>query len=127
MGKQRISSMFTSSVFKRDDKTTRNLSCDSIVDDVIAEFAPDEADRERRRRGNSNSNSLHASRSSIANFNSFTVKTEKAVADNNLDFMVRQEVKSVTVENSESIFGGLPKISIDEGNDSPMITKIVRF
>ncbi|XP_060192416.1 DNA polymerase alpha catalytic subunit isoform X1 [Lycium barbarum] len=118
MGKQRISSMFTSSVFKRDDKTTRNLSCDSIVDDVIAEFAPDEADRERRRRGNSNSNSLHASRSSIANSNSFTVKTEKAVADNNLDFMVRQEVKSVIVENSESIFSGLPKISINEGNDS---------
>ncbi|CAK9177541.1 unnamed protein product [Ilex paraguariensis] len=55
MGKQRISSMFTSSVFKknRDDKV-KNLSCESIVDDVIAEFAPDEADRERRRRGHVN-------------------------------------------------------------------------
>ncbi|KAL6339038.1 hypothetical protein AAG906_024189 [Vitis piasezkii] len=54
MGKQRLSSMFTSSVFKksRDDKV-KGLSCDSIVDDVIAEFAPDEADRERRRRGQS--------------------------------------------------------------------------
>ncbi|KAK4783867.1 hypothetical protein SAY86_018235 [Trapa natans] len=53
MGKQRLSSMFTSSVFKksgvRDDKV-RGSSCDSIVDDVIAEFAPDEADREHRRR-----------------------------------------------------------------------------
>ncbi|XP_061341474.1 DNA polymerase alpha catalytic subunit [Gastrolobium bilobum] len=47
MGGQRLSSMFTSSVFKksRDDK-----SCDSIVDNVIAEFAPDENDKLRRRR-----------------------------------------------------------------------------
>ncbi|KAK7252825.1 hypothetical protein RIF29_37045 [Crotalaria pallida] len=54
MGANRLSSMFTSSVFKksRDDK-----SCDSIVDDVIAEFAPDETDRQRRRRGQSNSDS----------------------------------------------------------------------
>ncbi|XP_024019597.1 DNA polymerase alpha catalytic subunit [Morus notabilis] len=51
MGKQRLSSMFTSSVFKRNrDEKGIGLSCESIVDDVIAEFAPDEADRERRRR-----------------------------------------------------------------------------
>ncbi|KAK4262306.1 hypothetical protein QN277_027885 [Acacia crassicarpa] len=52
IGAQRLSSMFTSSVFKktRDDKAT-GFSCDSIVDDVIAEFAPDETDRLRRRRG----------------------------------------------------------------------------
>lgn len=111
MGKQRISSLFTSSVFKRDDKT-RNLSCDSIVDDVIAEFAPDEADREQRRRGNSNS--LQALRSSIANSNLFNVKTEKPVTDK-VDFTIRQEVKGVTVQNGESISGGLPKISTDEG------------
>ncbi|KAI4326084.1 hypothetical protein MLD38_031432 [Melastoma candidum] len=53
IGKQRLSSMFTSSVFKktggRDDKV-KGVSCDSIVDDVIAEFAPDESDRLRRRR-----------------------------------------------------------------------------
>ncbi|XP_049382025.1 DNA polymerase alpha catalytic subunit [Solanum stenotomum] len=111
MGKQRISSLFTSSVFKRDDKT-RNLSCDSIVDDVIAEFAPDEADRERRRRRNSNS--LQSSRSSIANSNLLNVKTEMPVADK-VDLMSRQEVKRVTVQNGESISGGLPKISADEG------------
>ncbi|XP_019267003.1 PREDICTED: DNA polymerase alpha catalytic subunit [Nicotiana attenuata] len=101
MGKQRISSLFTSSVFKRDDKA-RNLSCDSIVDDVIAEFAPDEADRERKRRVNSNSNSLQASRSSIVNSNSLNVKIEKPVVEN-VDFMVKQEVKSVTVQNDETI------------------------
>ncbi|RDY09686.1 DNA polymerase alpha catalytic subunit, partial [Mucuna pruriens] len=55
MGGQRLSSMFTSSVFKknRDDK-----ACDSIVDDVIAEFAPDETDRLRRRRAQTNSSSV---------------------------------------------------------------------
>ncbi|KAB1214754.1 DNA polymerase alpha catalytic subunit [Morella rubra] len=53
MGKQRLSSMFTSSVFfkKSKDEKAKGLAWDSIVDDVIAEFAPDEADRERRRRG----------------------------------------------------------------------------
>ena len=53
MGKQKLSSMFTSSIFRktgRDDKA-KGLGCDSIVDDVIAEFAPDETDRERRRKG----------------------------------------------------------------------------
>ncbi|KAF7851792.1 hypothetical protein BT93_L2647 [Corymbia citriodora subsp. variegata] len=57
MGKQRLSSMFTSSVFKRNsgrDDKTKALSCDTIVDDIIAEFAPDEADRERRRMGHPN-------------------------------------------------------------------------
>ncbi|XP_022149463.1 DNA polymerase alpha catalytic subunit-like [Momordica charantia] len=53
MGKQKLSSMFTSSIFRkanRDDKA-KGSACDSIVDDVIAEFAPDETDRERRRKG----------------------------------------------------------------------------
>lgn len=50
MGKQRLSNMFTSSVFKKNkDEKGKGLS-DSIVDDVIAEFAPDEEDRERRRK-----------------------------------------------------------------------------
>lgn len=58
IGAQRLSSMFTSSVFKktRDDKA-KSFSCDSIVDDVIAEFAPDETDRLRRRRGPTNPSS----------------------------------------------------------------------
>ncbi|KAG0453481.1 hypothetical protein HPP92_024785 [Vanilla planifolia] len=50
MGKQRLSSMFTSSVFKKNDRGS-SLSSDSLIDDVIAEFAPDETDREKRRRG----------------------------------------------------------------------------
>jgi DNA polymerase alpha subunit A len=53
MGKQRLSSMFTSAVFKKpgsDLSKCSSLAADSIVDDVIAEFAPDENDREERRR-----------------------------------------------------------------------------
>ncbi|XP_014520971.1 DNA polymerase alpha catalytic subunit [Vigna radiata var. radiata] len=55
MGGQKLASMFTSSVFKksRDDKV-----CESIVDDVIAEFAADETDRLRRRRAQGNSSSI---------------------------------------------------------------------
>lgn len=70
MGKQRVSSMFTSSIFKTRDEKAKGLSCDSIVDDVIAEFAPDDADRERRRRGQVGS--LSATRSFFP-----IVKTEK--------------------------------------------------
>ncbi|XP_057454382.1 DNA polymerase alpha catalytic subunit-like [Lotus japonicus] len=51
IGAQRLSSMFTSSNFKknRDEKAS-----ESIVDDVIAEFAPDENDRLRRRKAQPN-------------------------------------------------------------------------
>ncbi|CAK7337695.1 unnamed protein product [Dovyalis caffra] len=53
MGKTKISAMFTSNVFKNRDSVgkVKSFDCESIIDDVIAEFAPDEADRERRRRG----------------------------------------------------------------------------
>ncbi|KAM7251032.1 hypothetical protein ACFE04_022915 [Oxalis oulophora] len=52
---KRISEMFTSSVFKKisrdsSDKSSKGVEIGSIVDDVIAQFAPDEGDRERRRR-----------------------------------------------------------------------------
>ncbi|KAG6729216.1 hypothetical protein I3842_01G015200 [Carya illinoinensis] len=72
MGKQRLSSMFTSSVFfkKSKDDKAKGLACDSIVDDVIAEFAPDEADRERRRRGQPGSASVSKSFMPIGNVKS---------------------------------------------------------
>jgi DNA polymerase alpha subunit A len=67
MGKQRISSMFTSSVFfkKSKDDKAKGLVSDSIVDDVIAEFAPDETDRERRRRGQVAASSASVSKSLV--------------------------------------------------------------
>ncbi|PNX75187.1 DNA polymerase alpha catalytic subunit-like protein, partial [Trifolium pratense] len=55
MGGQRVSSMFTSAVFKnsRDDK-----ACESLVDEVLKEFAPDETDKLSRRKLQSNSSSI---------------------------------------------------------------------
>ncbi|GAU26038.1 hypothetical protein TSUD_224990 [Trifolium subterraneum] len=55
MGGQRVSSMFTSAVFKksRDDK-----ACESLVDEVLKEFAPDETDKLSRRKVQSNSSSI---------------------------------------------------------------------
>ncbi|KAJ0971998.1 hypothetical protein J5N97_019957 [Dioscorea zingiberensis] len=66
MGKQRLSSMFTSSVFKKNERTKgTGLATDSIVDDVIAEFAPDETDREEWRRRGSISRMIHGPQSSV--------------------------------------------------------------
>ncbi|GLU20032.1 hypothetical protein SLE2022_362500 [Rubroshorea leprosula] len=64
IGKQRLSSMFTSSSFNKKSKETDKVKCESIVDDVIKQFAPDESDRERRRRGQIGH--LVASRGSVA-------------------------------------------------------------
>ncbi|GAA0168120.1 DNA metabolism protein [Lithospermum erythrorhizon] len=52
--KHKISTLLTSSIFNknRENDHSKNFPCDSIVNDVIAEFAPDEADREKRRREN---------------------------------------------------------------------------
>ncbi|CAL5369484.1 unnamed protein product [Camellia sinensis] len=111
MGKQRLSNMFTSSVFKKpkDDKA-KNLSSDSIVDDVIAEFAPDEADRERRRRGHANTNSSTA----VRNFT--LIKSEKqpvAVVDS----MVRSELAKINA-NGEPLLGKEQKIEVAKESDS---------
>ncbi|XP_010558641.1 PREDICTED: DNA polymerase alpha catalytic subunit [Tarenaya hassleriana] len=61
MGKQRLSSMFTSSVFKK-GKETDKVKCESIVDEIIAELTPDEADRERHKRGKLGTVSITSSR-----------------------------------------------------------------
>ncbi|XP_027078338.2 DNA polymerase alpha catalytic subunit [Coffea arabica] len=115
MGKQRISNMFTSSVFKknRDDNKGKNtLSCESIVDDVIAEFAPDEADRERRKKATSRllSNSI----SSVPlNSNFMSVKFDKAVNDC-VDSSVRHEDNGFRNSNSEFLVNNLQKSHVDE-------------
>ncbi|KAL5754943.1 hypothetical protein ACOSP7_023163 [Xanthoceras sorbifolium] len=50
MGKQRLSAMLTSTAMFKKGKDDKVKECESVVDEVIAEFAPDDADRERRRR-----------------------------------------------------------------------------
>ncbi|CAH8335889.1 unnamed protein product [Eruca vesicaria subsp. sativa] len=48
-GEGRLSSMFTSSSFKK-GKETDKVKCESILDEVLAEVTPDDLDRERFRR-----------------------------------------------------------------------------
>lgn len=105
MGKQRLSSMFTSSVFKksRDDKV-KGLSCDSIVDDVIAEFAPDEADRERRRRGQSGL--VSGGRNFVPGT---TIKTEIS------PISIRPEPTKVTIADGDSVSSSMQNGNMVEG------------
>ncbi|KAL0863252.1 hypothetical protein Bca101_042370 [Brassica carinata] len=48
-GEGRLSSMFTSSSFKK-GKETDKVKCEGILDEVLAEVTPDDMDRERHRR-----------------------------------------------------------------------------
>ncbi|KFK28387.1 hypothetical protein AALP_AA8G508400 [Arabis alpina] len=48
-GEGRLSSMFTSSSFKK-GKETDKVKCEDILDEVLAEVTPDDRDRERRKR-----------------------------------------------------------------------------
>lgn len=107
MGKQRLSSMFTSSVFKKgkDEKAKGFTGCDSIVDDVIAEFAPDENDRERRRRSQPQPQ-LHLHSGSVPVSKSFApvsgVKSENLYVGG-ADFVDRSELASGAVANGDSV------------------------
>ncbi|XP_008241474.1 PREDICTED: DNA polymerase alpha catalytic subunit [Prunus mume] len=94
MGKQRLSSMFTSSVFgkTRDNERGKGLNCDSIVDDVIAEFAPDEEDREKRRRGHSNKSFMPIS----------CVKSERG-SDGGVGLTRKAELNIVVANGSDSV------------------------
>lgn len=120
MGKQRISNMFTSSVFKKnrdDSKGKNNLSCESIVDDVIAEFAPDEADRERRKRANSSFMSNLKSFVPV-NSNFMPVQVEKPYIDS-VDLSVMHENNGFRA-NCESLAKDLQKSDVGEENGAVM-------
>ncbi|KAK6116225.1 hypothetical protein DH2020_050021 [Rehmannia glutinosa] len=124
MGKQRISNLFTSSVFKKDKQN--NLSCDSIVDDVIAEFAPDENDRERRRRTNlSNFGVNKLNNFPAATLGALSVKMEKPVVRSvNLD--VRNEVNEIN-SNSGDVNGESWKGHLELGEDIKSEENILPF
>ncbi|KAI3935397.1 hypothetical protein MKW92_023760 [Papaver armeniacum] len=128
MGKQRLSSMFTSSVFNKKDKP-KGLSSDSLVDDVIAEFAPDDNDREKRRRGQHRSimgsesltqNSLIKSRSeglvrvdSIVRSESINVNGNGSLARGNEEIGnqndVEKESKDVEMVSADEVFDEFPQ------------------
>ncbi|GMY11780.1 DNA polymerase alpha catalytic subunit [Fagus crenata] len=107
MGKQKISSMYTSQLFKKpkDDKAKGLSGCDSIVDDVIAEFAPDENDRERRRRAHPQPQ-LQLQPGSILVSKSFapvgSVKSE-SLSLGGVNFVSRNELANEDVTNGASV------------------------
>ncbi|EHA8591429.1 DNA polymerase alpha catalytic subunit [Cocos nucifera] len=104
MGKQRLSSMFTSSVFKKIDRGKgSSLSSDSIVDDVIAEFAPDEADREARRRRASVTGSIHGSRGSATPLPVIQIKSDaQSTPDDRAVEVGLPKSANLAVSNAES-------------------------
>ncbi|CAJ2659295.1 unnamed protein product [Trifolium pratense] len=120
MGGQRVSSMFTSAVFKksRDDK-----ACESLVDEVLKEFAPDETDKLSRRKVQSNSSSIsdklndavqikHSAESVIANVDVESVKVNK---DNGSRLGLEQKCE---IEVNESLGNDEGRMVV-ESNDCP--------
>ncbi|KAI8543597.1 hypothetical protein RHMOL_Rhmol08G0230800 [Rhododendron molle] len=107
MGKQRLSNMFTTSAFNKksssssnskDDKGN-NLSCDSILDDIITEFAPDESDRERRRRGH-----LNLVSRLVRTTTTRSIKNENPTFDS-VDRTVKREPARASLNESQEIGG----------------------
>lgn len=116
MGKQRISNMFTSSVFKKDKQM--NISCESILDDVIAEFAPDESDRERRRRSNLNNLGLGSVNNTVLSTpGALPVRIEKLATS-----CVILDVKN----DIDKIDGSLGDVNNESRKDSITDVEIVR-
>ncbi|KAK3013484.1 hypothetical protein RJ639_010303, partial [Escallonia herrerae] len=110
MNRQRISSMFTSSVFKKSrDDNAKILSSDSIVDDVIAEFAPDEADRKMRRKGHVLSGAIR-----VAPLNSGATIKSKTVA--------RAEISDAGTDGG-CLSADLVKSEVVEGQDLVVVDK----
>ncbi|PNX75781.1 DNA polymerase alpha catalytic subunit-like protein [Trifolium pratense] len=112
--------MFTSAVFKksRDDK-----ACESLVDEVLKEFAPDETDKLSRRKVQSNSSSIsdklndavqikHSAESVIANVDVESVKVNK---DNGSRLGLEQKCE---IEVNESLGNDEGRMVV-ESNDCP--------
>ncbi|TXG59415.1 hypothetical protein EZV62_013988 [Acer yangbiense] len=87
MGKQRLSAMFTSSTMFKKAKDDKVKESESVVDDVIAEFAPDDTDRERRRR--TPLVSVPINNKSFVPINSFKSESQKYI--NSLNSEQKQE------------------------------------
>ncbi|WVZ14207.1 hypothetical protein V8G54_011773 [Vigna mungo] len=102
MGGQKLLSMFTSSVFKsRDDKV-----CESIVEDVIAEFTADETDRLKRRRVQGNSSSTSEA-NNIFHVNMFRDKPSVGMMQNSSSLPEHGNPESVKVfAESDGFYSG---------------------
>eukprot|EP01018_Ginkgo_biloba_P019746 Gb_26055 [translate_table: standard] len=119
MGKQRVSSMFTSSLLRKNKEekgAQKGFSTDSILEDVLAEITPDEADREkRRRRAGSKGAALQA------NFYPTNIQNPpQAFAGNRLDFSPDE----LPLEHGISLEGGQKTKAIATGYESVSCTAI---
>ncbi|CAN0864074.1 DNA polymerase alpha catalytic subunit [Linum grandiflorum] len=114
MGKQKLSTYFNSTAMfrNRDSDKTKSLDCDSIVDDVIAEFAPDEADREKRRRGHPVAGNALQIKSE------YVVNVEKKVAVNAGDRVVDSLENNVGGDEKESLAVDVKEVEEENGVDT---------
>ncbi|XVF61189.1 hypothetical protein PTKIN_Ptkin08bG0110100 [Pterospermum kingtungense] len=111
MGKQRVSSMFTSSAFNKKTKETDKVKCESIVDDVIKQFAPDESDRERRRRGQNNHLASVASYKVVPTVINSVKSEDELVLDKGLEKFVEEDNYP---ENNEGAIMEFSEIEVKE-------------
>lgn len=121
---QQISSLFTSSVFKRtgSDRTkSLALAADSIVDDIIAEFAPDENDREERRRrvGRVSAPQPPPPTVSYVKPQKVIVDAEMVRSDNGNDMAVELKNDTEMETNLEEIPGSSAELVVDNLEEIP--------
>ncbi|KAH9711929.1 DNA polymerase alpha catalytic subunit [Citrus sinensis] len=82
MGKQRLSAMLTSTAMFKKSKDEKVKESESVIDEVLAEFAPDEADRERRRRSVSSNIKSFVSVNSVKTNSQLVTNSTNSVKEN---------------------------------------------
>ncbi|KAJ0239082.1 DNA polymerase alpha catalytic subunit [Hirschfeldia incana] len=98
-GEGRLTSMFTSSSFKK-GKETDKVKCEGILDEVLAEVTPDDMDRERHRRRKQPSTTVPITSSRNRNVVSVTSSVPMQVLEPTSDrvFMEKELMKELKEE-----------------------------
>ncbi|CAA7056881.1 unnamed protein product [Microthlaspi erraticum] len=104
-GEGRLSSMFTSSSFRK-GKETDKVKCEGILDEALAEVAPDDSDREKRKRRKQPA--ALAPITSIRNRNVVSVTSrdsdpKPSVYQGDCDFMEKEMMKEEAMTESEVV------------------------
>lgn len=126
MGKQRLSAMLTSTAMFRKAKDDKVKESESVVDEVLAEFAPDDADRQRRRRAQPvsvlSNNKSFLSVNSVKNEHQFVTNLLNSVPKENCDLMM----KSVVNQNGDAVVCDVneEKGLMDELKDSRTVSDV---
>ncbi|XP_044469106.1 DNA polymerase alpha catalytic subunit [Mangifera indica] len=126
MGRQRLSAMLTSTAMFRKAKDDKVKESESVVDEVLAEFAPDDADRQRRRRAQPvsvlSNNKSFLSVNSVKNEHQFVTNLLNSVPKENCDLMM----KSVVNQNGNAVVCDVneEKGLMDELKDSRAVSDV---